>query len=253
MKAFYQDDLVTIYHADYRAWVGPLDVACALVDPPYEETGLAWDKWPAGWPQWLLERMPPTASLWCWGTLRMFMDRRDEFAGYRLAQDVIWEKNNGSSLHADRFRRVHEQPAQFYPKTTAWGDVYKSPVMRAVEEERKRKPIERCGKPAHWGDINRETVGYEYDGTRLARSVIYAPAVRHGVRHATPKPVSVQRDLVSYSTPPQGTVLDIFCGSGSALCAAKELGRRAIGFDGDIEAVTESAERCSQTMSFPAP
>lgn len=247
MRPYYQDEYVTIYHADFRAWSSVFPVAAAVVDPPYEETGLAWDNWPEGWPAWLRAHLPSTASMWCWGSLRMFMEHAGEFADWRMSQDVIWEKNNGSSLHADRFRRVHEQPAHFYPRRTKWADVYKAPVIRTGYEDRK-KPILRQGKPAHWAEIQREGVAYEYDGTRLARSVIYADAVRHGVRHGTPKPVSVQRDLVAYSCPPGGAIVDIFCGSGSALEAAKQMGRRAIGFDADVEAVREAADRVSQTM-----
>lgn len=247
MTPFYQDELATIYHADFRDYTGVLPAAAVITDPPYEETDLAWDRWPDGWPAWLRAHLPATASLWCFGSLRLFTDRAAEFAGWRLAQDIVWEKPNGSSLHTDRFRRVHELAAQFYPKTTKWADVFKSPIERSVTEERVRGPIHRQGKPLHWGDLNRGNVTYEYDGTRLARSVMFAPAVREGVEHGTPKPVPILRDLVTYSVPPGGAAADIFCGSGSLLVACKELGRRAIGFDADLAACRESARRCRAT------
>lgn len=248
MVPYYSDPFVTIYHADFRVYRETLDVACVVTDPPYEETGFAWDQWPAGWPTWLAAHVPENASLWCWGTLGMFLDHVLEFRDWRLAQDIVWEKANGSSLHADRFRRVHEQAVQFIRRRTKWGDVYKCPVIRSVEETRKRGPIARQGKPAHWADITREGVTYEYDGTRLARSVMQAGAVREGVDHGTPKPLCILRDLISYSCPPGGTVADIFCGSGSTLVAAKELGRHAIGFDADESSCAEAARRCAQQM-----
>lgn len=243
-----------IYHGDFRDFRGSLEVSAVITDPPYQETGMEWDKWPEGWPAWLLERVPAAASLWCWGSLRMFLEHAAEFAGWRFAQDNVWEKANGSSLHADRFRRVHELMAHFYPRRAKWEAVFKKPVIRTVQEEDRRtrqRKITRQGKPAHWGEIQREGIGYEYDGTRLARSVMFAPSVREGVRHATPKPVSILRDLVSYSCPAGGQIADIMCGSGSARVAAKELGIRSIGFDADLPACEESAERCSQTMALP--
>lgn len=251
MKVYYSDDFATVYHGDFREWEGPLNVAAVITDPPYEETGLAWDVWPTGWPLWVLGRVPAAAALWCWGSLKMFLAHSPEFVGWHLAQDVVWEKSNGSSLHADRFRRVHELAVHFYPARSSCEAVYKKPVIRSVEEDRKRKPILRQGKPAHWNEISRESATYEYDGTRLARSVIPAPAVRHGVRHRTPKPVPILRDLISYSVPPGACMADIMCGSGSALVAAKEMGVHSIGIDGDEEACMEAAERLAQTMALP--
>lgn len=248
MRPFYQDELVTIYHSDFRQVRDWADVRCVVTDPPYVETDLAWDVWPKGWPAWILKHMPAVQSLWCFGSLRMFTDRAAEFRGWRLAQDIVWEKPNGSSLHADRFRKVHELAAHFYPKAIPWGSVYNSPIVHTIEEARRRAPIKRQGRPGHWAHINRAECTYDYSGQRLARSVIYAPSVREGVGHATPKPVAILRDLVACSCPPGGTVADPMCGSGSTLVAAKELGRRAIGCDGDLAACREAAERCAQSM-----
>lgn len=250
MKPFYQDALVTIYHADFRkipAEVWPAEARCVVTDPPYEETGLAWDRWPRGWPGHIARALPGVHSLWCFGSLRMFMDRARDFRAWRLAQDIVWEKHNGTSLHNDRFRKVHELAAHYYRAGLAWGDVFKAPVIHTVEEARRRAPIQRQGAPGHWSHLNREECTYEYSGKRLARSVMYAPSVREGVSHATPKPVPILRDLITYSCPADGVVIDPMCGSGSTLLAAKELGRRAVGADGDRAACEEAAERCSQS------
>jgi site-specific DNA-methyltransferase (adenine-specific) len=44
-----------------------------------------------------------------------------EFAehGFKYSQDVVWEKQNGTGFHNDRFRRVHEHAVMFY--RGAWG------------------------------------------------------------------------------------------------------------------------------------
>lgn len=254
MQPYYQDELVTLYHADLRELAVDLSaVTCVVTDPPYEETEFAWDRWPQGWPAWLLQACPALDSLWCFGSLRMFSAFAAEFAGWHLAQDIVWEKPNGSSFHTDRFRRVHELAAQFYPRRRAWGEVFKAPIVRTVEESRRRSPIHRSSTPAHHHGRRAECT-YEYSGQRLARSVMYAPAVRQGVEHGTPKPLPILRDLIAYSLRPGGVLLDPMCGSGSTLVAAKELARPSIGIDGDINAVREAARRCQQSqLSLPLP
>jgi site-specific DNA-methyltransferase (adenine-specific) len=49
--------------------------------------------------------------------------------------------------------------------------------------------------------------------------------------HPTPKPVELMSHLISLHTDPGDLVLDPFCGQGSALTAARQLGRRFIGVD----------------------
>ncbi len=66
----------------------------------------------SGW-RWLRSS---SRSLWCFGSLRFWLteDRKFTDVGWRYAQEVVWEKHNGSGFHADRFKRVHELAVHWY-------------------------------------------------------------------------------------------------------------------------------------------
>jgi adenine-specific DNA-methyltransferase len=51
------------------------------------------------------------------------------------------------------------------------------------------------------------------------------------VRYETQKPLTVARRVIEATTDPGDLVADFFCGSGTALVAAEQLGRRWIGAD----------------------
>lgn len=77
--------------------------------------------------------------------------------------------------------------------------------------------------------------------------------------HPTVKPIELMRYLVRMVTPPDGTVLDPFAGSGSTLCAAALEGFKHIGVEREEEYVTIArarvahwtAERERETIAHP--
>jgi adenine-specific DNA-methyltransferase len=64
--------------------------------------------------------------------------------------------------------------------------------------------------------------------------------------HPTQKPIAALKPLIAAFCPPQGTVLDPFAGSGSALAAAKELGRQFIGIEIDAQHHRTASARLAQ-------
>lgn len=240
MKPYWHDDLTAIYHGDVR------DVAPALgtfdlivADPPYEQTDLRWDRWPAGWPGIVKGNLTEHASLWCFGSLRMFMDKRDEFADYNLAQDLVWEKHNGSSFHADRFRRVHESIAQFYPTSSRWDLVYHNPQFTM---DATKRTVRRKGRPPHMGHIDDGYYESEDGGPRLARSVQYIRSAHGYAINPTQKPAGIIALLLKYSCLPGGIVLDLFAGSLSTSVACRELGLRSIAIESDREQIDRALD-----------
>lgn len=81
--------------------------------------------------------------------------------------------------------------------------------------------------------------------------VVRATAPRSAVRlHQTEKPIGLLEQLVG-ACPPGGLVLDPFAGSGSTLEAARNKGRRALGFELNDHYIETAAKRLDQ-MSLEA-
>lgn len=253
-------DGVTLYQGDVMELLPqfpePLGADLVLADPPTGETKFEWDKWPVGWPSMVYEHSKRQASLWCFGSLRTFLSRAYDFELdddnndlWQLAQDVIWEKHNGSGFHNDRFRRVHEQAAQFYKIGTRWRDVYRE-IQHTPDAL--PKTVRRKGKPPGWhGATAPHTYTSQDGGPRLMRSVIQARSMHGHALNETQKPLEILRPLIQYSCPRGALVLVPFAGSGSELEACRELGRRAIGFEIRPQQCQRAIARLSQGLLLP--
>ena len=244
MNPYYQDDLVTIYHGDFRDVCGGGDVPLpdlVIADPPYGQTSLAWDAWPTGWPSSVDGR-----SMWVFGTLRSFMLHAAEFADadWKLAQDIVWEKHNGTGAAVDRFRRVHEQVAHFYRGD--WGSVHKAPQFT---NDATRRTVRAKTRVPHWGYIAERPPYVSHDGgPRLQRSVLRVRSTHGYAENETQKPVGIIVPLIEFSTASGDLVFDPFMGAGSVLVAAKAAQRRAIGVDIREDQCEIAARRCAQEV-----
>lgn len=248
MKPFYEAHGISLFLGDCREVVPALAIGVDLVlaDPPYGDTSLKWDRWVFGWVDLVRPLIKPTGSLWCFGSMRMFLTHADEFfANYRLAQDIVWEKHNGSGFHADRFKRVHEHAVQFYPTGARWESVFKAPVT--TNDARKRQVIRRK-RPTHMGNVGEHRFESKAGGPRLMRSVLRVRSMHGRAVHPTQKPENIVAPLLRYSCPKGGMVLDPFAGSGTTLLVARQLGMRAIGIEADRESCEKAAERLAGSL-----
>lgn len=243
MQPYYSDDEVELYLGDMREVLPALGITADLVlaDPPYAETSLAWDRWVDAWPSIAAS---VADSLWCFGSMRMFLDRRDDFADWKLSQDIVWEKHNGSGFTTDRFKRVHEHALHWYRGD--WRDQHHDVPRVAHLGPRNStvRPADRA-RGEHLGEIG--AARYDDDGTRLMRSVVPVRSMHHRALHPTEKPLGILDPLIRYACPPGGLVVDPFAGSGSTLDAARQCGRRAVGIEADERYLEAAARRLQQT------
>ncbi len=249
MSPYYEHAGIRIYLGDCReilptleSQVRPVTFDACVTDPPYGDTSLDWDRMHPGWLD-LIE--PLTCNVWCFGSFRMFMEmaRTGETSRWTLAQEIVWEKQNGSGFHADRFKRVHELAVEWY--RGEWADIYKLPV---TTPDATARTLRRKKRPPHTGHIEAGAYASEDGGPRLMRSVIYAPNCHGYADHPTQKPVEIIDPLLRYSIPPGGTLLDPFMGSGSVLVAARSLGLFATGIEIDERNCESATRRFSQEI-----
>jgi site-specific DNA-methyltransferase (adenine-specific) len=231
MEAYYQDDLVTLYHGDCREVLGSFadqSVDCVITDPPYTERthGMAKTNKGSGHGvkaigfrsfteddlAWALAECARLTRRWVVATL----DYAHAFAldqtppdGLRSLRVGVWVKPNPMpQISADR-------PGQ------GWEAI--SFLHRADV------------KPAWHGG---------------GKAGVWTHPVVQGEGHPTVKPLPMVADWVRLFTDAGDLILDPFAGSGTTLRAAKDEGRRAIGVELDERYCEVIAKRLSQDTLF---
>jgi site-specific DNA-methyltransferase (adenine-specific) len=245
--SYFSNPHVTLYLGDVREVLPSLEVTpdVCVADPPYGETANKWDVWPNGWIKTVADVLPASASLWCFGSARMFLQRVGEFETWKYAQEALWVKRNGTGpTSRDRLVKIHEWAYHWY--RGRWSDLHHE--WERERTDANKGTVRKLARAAEHQRDGRQNAWTD-DGTRQPRSVTYlieAPSVRYQKRHPDEKPLAVTEALVRECTPPGGLVLDPFAGSGTTLIAASLLGHRAIGFEVDEQYAEVTARRLSQ-------
>jgi len=218
-----------------------------IADPPYAVTSLGWDNKVEGWLEVAADHLRPTGSLWLFGSMRslMVVGPDIEASGLRYAQDIVWEKHNGSAFHADRFKRVHEHVVQFYRSDSEWAGVYNA--VQTTPDATART-LRRKKRPPHTGHIEAGAYASEDGGPRLMRSVIYMRSCHGEAIHSTEKPVGLLEILIRTSCPPDGLVGDFFAGSGAAAEACSHAGRNYFGAECNAAFHAAAVERLHTSL-----
>lgn len=172
----------------------------------------------------------PTASHY----LKILMDATLGPRNY--VNEIVWHYNTGGAT-SNRFSRKHDI-ILFYAK---------SDTLRAQRFHTQREPF-REDSTQHFNLIepgtNRRmrirTIGgkdYKYylDEGRICHDVWEVDALNANAEerldYPTQKPLALLRRIIAASSDPGDVVLDPFCGCGTAIDAAQELGRSWLGID----------------------
>jgi site-specific DNA-methyltransferase (adenine-specific) len=240
VKPYYSSGGVEIYHGDCREILPSIEAVDAVItDPPYGDTSLDWDEPVKGW-----LGLVDTRQVWCFGSMRFWLEHGTDFReNWTYAQEIVWEKHNGSGFHADRFKRVHEFAMHWY--RGPWSSLY---LNTPVTLDARPKVVRHKRRPTHTGHIEAGSYRSEDGGPKLMRSVLQVRSEHGRAVHPCQKPIGILTPLLGCSVPPGGLVLDPFMGGGSTLRAAKDRGRRAIGIEIDERYCQLAAERLGQEV-----
>jgi DNA modification methylase len=209
MKPYYEHGGITIYHGDCREILPSLEQVDAVVtDPPY---GIGW-----------VPRVNHTGADHVWIDDKQFDPRPFLSIG---KQHLFWGGNYFAHL---------------LPPTESWFCWMKRPVGSDVNFEKDRRSYAMA--ELAWSDF----------GTKpLVKVHVWDGGMREGRTenrafcHPSQKPVEVMRWCLVET---EGTVLDPFCGSGTTLVAAKDLGLRAIGIEIEERYCEIAAKRLAQEV-----
>ena len=111
----------------------------------------------------------------------------------------------------------------------------------------------QCGKPCSWNDDPEHPSAFIIPkADRADREPVLRPADHEAGKrfssHPTMKPTDLMRHLIRLVTPPGGTVLDPFLGSGSTAIAAELEGFPWIGIEKEPEYVAIAEARLNGTQ-----
>lgn len=167
------------------------------------------------------------------------------FGEERFASEIIWRYRRWPSK-TPNFQRVHDVLLRYRMSDdeTTWNQLYESLAPSTRET---------------WGDRKQQAM-FDDEGVRVRSSStdelskgvpmgdvwdigVIAPMSKERTGYPSQKPEALMARLVESLTNPGDTVIDPYCGSGSMLAAARDLGRHAIGIDSSPVAIEIASKR----------
>jgi site-specific DNA-methyltransferase (adenine-specific) len=174
--------------------------------------------------------------------------------GHKINKDVEkWEQNTAGRFPSNVVGEIPDYQKYFYcPKVSRRERHIGFPVAKGMYEIAREH-----GYTLSYDDPNDTSVGYMVDtlGNKVPDLVLQKLVEQHGGgnNHPTVKPIELMKYLIRLVTPPGGTVLDPFNGSGSTGCAAVELGMTYIGCELDPAYVAIARSRIEAWYALTHP
>lgn len=204
-----------------------------LSDIPYNITKIKWDcsiDLNKMWKEFNRLLVPNgKIILFCSGifTFILYNSNPQDFK-YKL----IWEKNVPTGMTSAKYRpmKYYEEIAIFYKEQGTYNPIMKERIGKHKECYNYNH---YCGINNHI-DLNKQKKKYNPNFVQPS-DILHFNVVpnRKGKLHPTQKPIELCKWLIQTYSNELDVVLDPFMGSGTTLCAAKELNRNGIGIEKD--------------------
>jgi site-specific DNA-methyltransferase (adenine-specific) len=219
LNPYYQDDFITIYHADCRdiiPFLAPVDMV--FTDPPYG------------------------------------INYRSNHNSSRKGKWAKWVRNENLPGIIGDDKPLEPEHVMIADKVVIFGGNYcadklpPSPCWIVWDKRVDISPNNQADCELVWTNLKKPSRIYRHlwSGMLRAGEENISKSEKH---HPHQKPLGLCRFVLSYSEVPKGAcLLDPYCGSGSILRAAKDLGIRAIGIDIEEKYCEISAERAAQEV-----
>ena len=200
------------------------------------------------------EKLKPTGSMYVhldWHIGHYMKVELDKIFGYHNFQnEVIWYYK-GAGVSKQRYGRRHDN-IFFYTKGKEWtfnADAARSPYAETTVE-RFRHYIGNVRDGRDFGLQKLNPKGKHPDDVWAIP--IVAPSAKARIGYPTQKPLPLLRRIVGVSSNAGDLVLDAFCGCGTTMEAAQELGRKWIGIDISQAAIRVVQQRLTK-IGAPQP
>lgn len=237
MSIYHQTDLVTLYQGDCLQVMPDLEARsfdAIICDLPYGTTACKWDSVIPFEPLWEQYKrlIKPNGAIVLFGsqpfTTDLIMSNR---AWFRY--EDIWEKSKPIGfLHANcRPLRSHENILVFCSGQVKTFNPQKYNADPETIDRRKTFTILSDSSDIY-GKLKPKS-RLKDDGTRYPKSIIKFASHHSEGGHPTQKPIALLEYLIRTYTNEGDTILDNTAGSGTALVAARNTNRRAVGIEMD--------------------
>lgn len=253
VKPYYSDEWTTLYHGDSREIVPgllrDLKPGCTVIDPPWDDDALV------SWSATGIDYFGAEDHFFAWptvcgDTVLVFTDARRMGTAFKLFGPPAWcfTWDTMSSWQTGPRRPLQQtKHCLFYGDIDSYrrdGVLWGASPETRDHPSTKQTPLD--GR--RLTDLWRESLRWLHHPEAASGSAGSERfSQRQGLdvmRHA--KPVGWLRCLIGNCS--QGIVFDPFAGSGSALRAAKDLGRRAVGVEIDERACEHIVASLSQEV-----
>ena len=224
----------------------PTDSADMIfTDPPYNATNLKMDKAGFDLKNYLSEFkriLKPNGWFFCFGTMVMHSDIIQSKT-FKRKFEYIWDKGRGMPKFSNAITPMtsHEIICVFYhPELKKMTDLYmdkkslRTPGAAYTKKHNLNQKLSEFRKSHRHVRVNAETINTGYrEGLSVLKNYPSKQLIKHAERtaHPTQKPLELCKLITKAYCPPDGLILDPFCGSGTIPHAAALTNRKYIGIE----------------------